>query len=63
MRRAIGLATSRRPHPNPAVGAVVLDATGAVIGEGSHEGPGQPHAEVAALTAAGDRARGGTIVV
>lgn len=63
MQRAIRLAVSRRPHPNPAVGAVVLDKTGAVVGEGSHEGPGQPHAEVVALSAAGDSARGGTIVV
>ncbi|MDH3729959.1 MAG: bifunctional diaminohydroxyphosphoribosylaminopyrimidine deaminase/5-amino-6-(5-phosphoribosylamino)uracil reductase RibD [Acidimicrobiia bacterium] len=63
MRRAMRLAASRRPHPNPAVGAVVLDPTGAVVGEGCHEGPGNPHAEVVALALAGDRARGGTIVV
>ncbi len=49
--------------PNPAVGCVVLDASGAVAGEGWHERPGGPHAEVVALRAAGERARGGTAVV
>jgi diaminohydroxyphosphoribosylaminopyrimidine deaminase/5-amino-6-(5-phosphoribosylamino)uracil reductase len=45
------------------VGAVVLDAAGAVAGEGWHQRFGGPHAEIHALTAAGDRARGGTLVV
>jgi diaminohydroxyphosphoribosylaminopyrimidine deaminase/5-amino-6-(5-phosphoribosylamino)uracil reductase len=45
------------------VGAVVLDASGVVVGEGRHERAGGPHAEVVALRAAGDRARGGTVVV
>jgi diaminohydroxyphosphoribosylaminopyrimidine deaminase/5-amino-6-(5-phosphoribosylamino)uracil reductase len=43
------------------VGAVVLRA-GRVIGEGWHEGPGTPHAEVGALRAAGDGARGATVI-
>lgn len=49
--------------PNPVVGCVLLDQSGNVVGEGWHERPGGPHAEVAALTDAGDRARGGTAVV
>jgi diaminohydroxyphosphoribosylaminopyrimidine deaminase / 5-amino-6-(5-phosphoribosylamino)uracil reductase len=37
---------------NPQVGAVILDSTGQVIGEGFHKGSGTPHAEVVALSAA-----------
>lgn len=48
---------------NPAVGCVLLDANGAVIGEGFHHGPGTPHAEVEALRAAGEASRGATAVV
>jgi diaminohydroxyphosphoribosylaminopyrimidine deaminase/5-amino-6-(5-phosphoribosylamino)uracil reductase len=49
--------------PNPAVGAVVLAADGTVAGEGATAPPGGPHAEVTALGQAGERARGGTVVV
>ncbi|MDI9895772.1 bifunctional diaminohydroxyphosphoribosylaminopyrimidine deaminase/5-amino-6-(5-phosphoribosylamino)uracil reductase RibD [Rhodococcus sp. IEGM 1381] len=49
--------------PNPAVGAVILDARGIVVGVGSTRPPGGPHAEIVALAEAGDRARGGTAVV
>ncbi|WGW13430.1 bifunctional diaminohydroxyphosphoribosylaminopyrimidine deaminase/5-amino-6-(5-phosphoribosylamino)uracil reductase RibD [Saxibacter everestensis] len=49
--------------PNPRVGAVILDPHGDIVGEGWHERPGEPHAEVHALRAAGDRARGGTAIV
>ena len=49
--------------PNPPVGAVILDADGAVAGVGATAPPGGPHAEVRALEAAGERARGGTAVV
>jgi diaminohydroxyphosphoribosylaminopyrimidine deaminase/5-amino-6-(5-phosphoribosylamino)uracil reductase len=65
MRRALALAARGRGavEPNPMVGAVVLDPGGAVAGEGWHERFGGPHAEVHALAAAGDRARGGTLVV
>lgn len=63
MRRAITLAAAERPHPNPRVGALVLDAEGRVVGEGAHRGPGQPHAEVIALDQAGSDARGGTLYV
>jgi diaminohydroxyphosphoribosylaminopyrimidine deaminase/5-amino-6-(5-phosphoribosylamino)uracil reductase len=37
---------------NPQVGAVILDASGELIGEGYHKGSGTEHAEVVALKAA-----------
>ena len=49
-------------HPNPVVGAVVV-RDGEVVGEGWHERAGGPHAEVVALEAAGERARGATLYV
>lgn len=49
--------------PNPRVGAVLVDAGGRVVGEGHHERAGLPHAEAAALEAAGGAARGGTLYV
>jgi diaminohydroxyphosphoribosylaminopyrimidine deaminase/5-amino-6-(5-phosphoribosylamino)uracil reductase len=52
-----------RTSPNPPVGAVVLDTAGQVVGEGWTAPPGGPHAEVVALTEAGARAAGGTLVV
>jgi diaminohydroxyphosphoribosylaminopyrimidine deaminase/5-amino-6-(5-phosphoribosylamino)uracil reductase len=55
--RGLGLAA-----PNPLVGAVVA-RDGRVVGEGWHEGPGTPHAEIGALRAAADRARGSTLYV
>ncbi len=63
MRRALELAERGwgRVSPNPLVGAVVVSGD-AVVGEGWHEGPGSDHAEVMALRAAGDRARGATVV-
>ena len=65
MTRAVELAARGlgRTAPNPVVGCVVLDADGAVVGEGWHSRAGGPHAEVEALAAAGDAARGGTAVV
>ncbi len=65
MRRAIELAARGlgSTSPNPVVGSVVLDAAGAVVGEGWHAYAGGPHAEVVALQEAGARARGGTAVV
>ena len=50
-------------EPNPMVGALVLDATGEVVGRGWHRKYGEAHAEVNALAAAGERARGGTLYV
>lgn len=65
MARALQLAALGRcsTAPNPAVGCVVVDASGTVVGEGWHRRAGEPHAEVYALQAAGDRARGGTLYV
>ncbi len=65
MRRALDLARrgAGLVEPNPMVGAVVTDSGGTVVGEGWHAVFGGPHAEVAALVAAGDRARGGTLFV
>lgn len=64
MTLAMGLAAAARPwtSPNPWVGAVVLSSTGDVVGSGATEPAGGAHAEVVALRAAGDRARGGTLV-
>ena len=65
MRRALELA--RTPGvptgPNPRVGCVLLDPEGHPVAEGFHRGAGTPHAEVDALTRAGERARGATAVV
>ena len=60
--RALELAERGRgtTHPNPVVGAVVV-REGEVAGEGWHERKGGPHAEVVALEAAGERARGSTL--
>lgn len=64
MRRAVMLARDAlgSTNPNPAVGAVVLDADGAVAGEGHTQPVGGNHAEIEALHAAGDRANGGVLV-
>ena len=50
-------------YPNPPVGAVILDADGAVVGVGGTEPAGGDHAEVLALRRAGRLAVGGTAVV
>lgn len=65
MRRALELAASPGvPHgPNPRVGCVLLAPNGVEVAEGFHRGAGTPHAEAAALTAAGDTARGAIAVV
>lgn len=64
LERALELAERGRgtTHPNPVVGAVVV-GDGEVVGEGWHERKGGPHAEVVALDAAGERARGATLYV
>lgn len=48
--------------PNPRVGCVIV-RDDAIVGEGWHERPGTPHAEVHALNNAGERARGATAYV
>ncbi|MGN6250936.1 MAG: bifunctional diaminohydroxyphosphoribosylaminopyrimidine deaminase/5-amino-6-(5-phosphoribosylamino)uracil reductase RibD [Marmoricola sp.] len=65
MRRALELAATPGVPlgPNPRVGCVLLDADGNQVAEGLHRGAGTPHAEAAALAAAGDAARGATAVV
>ncbi|MCZ6787050.1 MAG: bifunctional diaminohydroxyphosphoribosylaminopyrimidine deaminase/5-amino-6-(5-phosphoribosylamino)uracil reductase RibD [Planctomycetota bacterium] len=64
MRRAAALAARGRfrVEPNPAVGCVLV-RNGRVVGEGFHGWWGGPHAEVAALRAAGPKARGATVYV
>jgi diaminohydroxyphosphoribosylaminopyrimidine deaminase/5-amino-6-(5-phosphoribosylamino)uracil reductase len=64
MEQALALAVlgEGRTHPNPMVGAVVLHED-ACVGAGFHRAAGEAHAECVALTAASDRARGGTLVV
>ncbi|MFO7547272.1 MAG: bifunctional diaminohydroxyphosphoribosylaminopyrimidine deaminase/5-amino-6-(5-phosphoribosylamino)uracil reductase RibD [Acidimicrobiia bacterium] len=63
LQRAIDLAGAHHPHPNPRVGAVVVDPAGRIIGEGAHIAPGEAHAERVALAAAGTRSTGSTMVV
>jgi len=64
MQRALELAWRGWGHvsPNPLVGAVLLRGDD-VVGEGWHAEFGGPHAEVNAIKAAGDKARGATLVV
>ena len=65
MRRALELAATAtgKTFPNPVVGCVIVDPSGEVVGEGFHPKAGEPHAEVFALRAAGDKARGCTAYV
>src|SRR5437764_15366087 len=64
MERALDLARRGwgRVAPNPMVGAVIL-AGDIVVAEGYHAEYGGPHAEVVALQAAREWARGATLVV
>src|SRR2546425_1593137 len=64
MERALDLARRGwgRVAPNPMVGAVILTEEG-LVAEGYHAEYGGPHAEVVALQAAGERARGRPPVV
>lgn len=56
-RRALG-----RTTPNPLVGSVIV-RDGEIVGEGFHPAAGQPHAEIFALRAAGEKAKGATLYV
>jgi len=64
MQRALTLAAQGlyTTMPNPRVGCVIVK-DGQIVGEGWHERAGEPHAEVHALRAAGEQARGATAYV
>jgi diaminohydroxyphosphoribosylaminopyrimidine deaminase/5-amino-6-(5-phosphoribosylamino)uracil reductase len=64
MKRALELAERGRGfvEPNPLVGALVV-REGQSVGEGWHRRFGEAHAEVNALAAAGEAARGATLYV
>jgi diaminohydroxyphosphoribosylaminopyrimidine deaminase/5-amino-6-(5-phosphoribosylamino)uracil reductase len=64
MKLTMNLAKKGRgkTSPNPLVGAVVVK-NGQIIGKGYHKRFGQPHAEVNALKACGDRAKNATLYV
>ncbi len=63
LRRALNLAEKgiALASPNPYVGAVIVDANGATVGEGFHTYGGLKHAEILALEQAGAKARGATL--
>jgi diaminohydroxyphosphoribosylaminopyrimidine deaminase/5-amino-6-(5-phosphoribosylamino)uracil reductase len=64
MRIALELAEKAkgRTSPNPMVGAVIVK-DGEIVGTGYHHKAGTPHAEIHAITDAGDKARNATIYV
>jgi diaminohydroxyphosphoribosylaminopyrimidine deaminase/5-amino-6-(5-phosphoribosylamino)uracil reductase len=59
MERALELAAqgTGMTFPNPLVGAVIVKS-GEIAGEGFHSGAGKPHAEIEAIAAAGELAKG-----
>ncbi len=57
-RQGIGLVS-----PSPCVGALLVDANGATVGEGVYTYSGQNHAEVLALAQAGENSRGATLYI
>jgi len=65
LRRALELARAGTglAAPNPYVGAVIIDAKGNVVGEGTYTYAGVTHAEILALEAARESARGGTLYI
>jgi len=66
MQRAIALSEKGlgKCAPNPIVGAVIIDTSGKIVGEGFHDRmTSKDHAEVVAIKGAGDLAKGATIVV
>ncbi|MRX71063.1 bifunctional diaminohydroxyphosphoribosylaminopyrimidine deaminase/5-amino-6-(5-phosphoribosylamino)uracil reductase RibD [Bacillus lacus] len=64
MEFALQLATqaSGQTAPNPMVGAVLVN-DGEIVGFGAHLKAGEPHAEVHAISMAGEKARGATLYV
>ncbi len=65
LREALDLARQgiALTSPNPCVGAVLVDATGAIVGTGTHTYDGIKHAEILALEQAGEKARGATLYI
>ena len=65
MNRAFQLAAlaEGKTSPNPLVGAVVLDDSGQLVGEGFHSKAGESHAEIKALNQAGINSKNGTLIV
>ena len=62
MDAALAHAKNGRPSPNPHVGAVVVKDDEVLTGA-HHDRAGSDHAEVAAIRAAGDAAKGATLYV
>lgn len=64
MQRALRLAERGlyTTDPNPRVGCVIVKG-GDIVGEGWHQRAGEPHAEILALSKAGDKAAGSTLYV
>lgn len=63
MRLAIAAAQKSMPSPSPPAGAVLVDASGRPIATRHHVRATDPHAEVAVLEAAGEKAKGATLYV
>src|SRR5580704_4754852 len=65
LRQALDLAAQGigLTSPNPCVGAVIVDANGAIVGTGSHTYEGLKHAEILAIEQAGEKARGATLYI
>ena len=65
LRRAIELAQKSfgLASPNPNVGALLVNSQGEIVGEGFHTYDGLKHAEVLAIEAAGEKARGATLYI
>ncbi|HVR34025.1 MAG TPA: bifunctional diaminohydroxyphosphoribosylaminopyrimidine deaminase/5-amino-6-(5-phosphoribosylamino)uracil reductase RibD [Acidimicrobiia bacterium] len=63
MRQAIAVGSRHHPHPNPRVGAVLVDHEGRVIAEQGHARPGDVHAERALLQSFGPLPDGAVLVV
>ncbi len=59
----LGEGARGRSAPNPNVGCVVVSGEGEIVGRGSTERGGRPHAEAIALGQAGKRAAGSTVYV
>lgn len=63
MRHALDVAARHNPHPNPRVGAVLLDRAGEILAEAGHVAAGEVHAEAGLLQAFGPVPADATLVV